>query len=81
MGRLRKKPLYDGDIIMKGLIDAVTESFEETGELKLTAAEFDMSTIKIRKLLVTAGAYENEASRDVQEVYERTHLCSAVNGV
>lgn len=62
MGRQRKKPQYDGDKIMKELIDAVTESFGETGELKLTAAEFDMSAIKIRKLLITAGAYENGAS-------------------
>lgn len=51
MGRPRKKPHYDSEKIMKELIDAVVESFEETGELKLTAAEFEMSPIKIRKLL------------------------------
>ena len=48
MGRPRKKPHYDSEIIMKELIDAVVESFEETGELKLTAAEFDMSPINIK---------------------------------
>ena len=78
MGRLLKKPQYDGDQIMKELTDAVTESFEETGELKLTAAEFDMSAIKIRKLLVTAGAYNNETSQAVQASYESTHSITQV---
>ena len=51
---------YDPDKIMKNLLDAVSESYEETRELKQTAAEFDMSPLKIRKLLITSGAYSNE---------------------
>ncbi len=69
MARKRTKPVYDPDKVMKGLLAAVTESYKETGELKLTAEEFDMSALKIRKLLITAGVYHNELSDQVYELY------------
>lgn len=69
MARPKKKPAYDAERIMKELMAAVVESYEETGELKLTAEEFDMSALKIRKLLITAGAYSNEISDEVNDLY------------
>ena len=68
MARPKKRPHYDPDKIMKNLLDAVSESYEETGELKQTAAEFDMSPLKIRKLLITFGAYSNEISKKVNDL-------------
>ena len=68
MARPKKKPAYDADKIMKDLIAAVTESYEETGEMKRTAEEFDMSPLKIRKLLITAGVYSNEISDEVNDL-------------
>lgn len=69
MARPKKKPLYDADKIMKELMAAVVDSYEETGELKLTAEEFGMSALKIRKLLITAGAYSNDISDEVNRLY------------
>lgn len=69
MARPKKKPAYDAEKIMKELMAAVVESYEETGELKLTAEEFDMSALKIRKVLITAGAYSNDISDEVNELY------------
>lgn len=69
MARPKKKPAYDAEKIMKELMAAVVESYEETGELKLTAEEFDMSALKIRKLLITAGAYSNDISDEVNNLY------------
>lgn len=69
MARPKKKPAYDAEKIMKELTAAVVESYEETGELKLTAEEFGMSALKIRKLLVTAGAYSNDISDEVNRLY------------
>ena len=43
MGRQRKQSAYDSEKIMKKLMDAVTESYEETGELKIMVEEFSMS--------------------------------------
>ena len=68
MPRPKKRPHYDPDKVMKNLLDAVSESYEETGELKQTAAEFDMSPLKIRKLLITSGAYCNEISKEVNDL-------------
>lgn len=69
MSRPKKRPLYDAEKIMKELLKAVAESYNETEELKLTAEEFDMSALKIRKILITAGAYSNEISEEVNELY------------
>ena len=91
MARPKKRPHYDPDKIMKNLLDAVSESYEETGELKQTAAEFDMSPLKIRKLLITSGVYSNEisivvndlraAGKSIAEIQELTGLKkSSVNG-
>ncbi len=71
MSRPRIKPTHNADKIMKDLLTVVVESYEETGELKLTAEEFDMSALKIRKLLITAGAYHNDISDEVNELYKR----------
>lgn len=70
MARPKKKPAYDAEKIMKELIAAVVDSYDETGELKFTAEEFDMSALKIRKLLITAGVYSNEISDEVNDLYE-----------
>lgn len=69
MARPKKKPEYDSEKIMKEMMAAVVDSYEETGELKLTAEEFGMSALKIRKLLITAGAYSNDISDEVNRLY------------
>ena len=71
MSRPKKKPQYDSNKIMQELLDAVSESYSETGELKLPAEEFDMSALKIRKLLITAGVYSNDISDEINELYKR----------
>ena len=73
MARPRKRPEYDPEKIMKELMTAVAESYEETGELKITAEEFCMSALKVRKLLITAGAYSNDISDEVNELYEQRY--------
>ena len=70
MARPKKKPEYDPNKIMEELLVSVTESYAETGELKLTSEEFDMSALKIRKLLITAGAYSSDISDEVNELYK-----------
>ena len=55
MPRPKKFPDYNADKIQKELIKAVVESYEETGELKITANEFSLSPLKIRKMLILQG--------------------------
>lgn len=70
MARSKKKPDYDSEKIMKELKEAVTESYDETGELKLTAGEFEVSPLKIRKLLIAAGVYSTDVSDEVNRLYD-----------
>jgi len=69
MAKPKKKPDYEANKIIKDLLEVVAESYEQTGELKLTAQEFGMSALKIRKLLITAGVYHSEVSDKVNMLY------------
>ena len=60
---------YNADRIMKALVDAAVEAYNETGELKLAAEELSMSALKIRKLLITAGVYHSEVSDEVNRLF------------
>ncbi len=73
MARPKKKPYYEAEKIMKDLMLAVAESYEETGELKLTAAEFALSSIKIRKLLITAQEKGFTSEIYTNEIYEEVY--------
>lgn len=39
MAKPKRKPLYDTEMILQELLKAVAESYDETGELKMTAEE------------------------------------------
>lgn len=79
MARPRKKPDYDSARLEKQLMDAVTDAFlnpsgdsaDENGhmELKQLAEEFSMTPLKIRKLLITTGAYQTPISKKVNALY------------
>ncbi len=79
MSRPKKNPNYDASEIAKQIEEAVTDAYlnpiEDTADenghmyLNLLAEEFSMTPIKIRKLLITYGAYETPMSRQVNELY------------
>ena len=65
-GRPRKKPEYKADTILSALIDAVTDSYFSPSDdeevdghkpIKLVAEEFEITPLKVRKLLITGCAY------------------------
>ena len=72
MVRPKKKPEYNSAEIAKQIVEAVTDAYlnptedaaDEQGHtyLNLLAEEFSMTPIKIRKLLITSGAYETPTS-------------------
>ena len=69
MGRLKKRTEPNPEKVMNELMRTVCEIFEETGELKQTAEEIGMSPLKVRKILVTAGVYENELAEEVNRLF------------
>lgn len=52
------------------LIKRVVEIYEETDSFKKTAAALHISTSKVRKALLTAGAWTNDTAQQIQETRE-----------
>lgn len=70
MARPRKKPEYHAEKIRNEFIREVAEYYEESPKVSLrdVAAEFDMTLLKARKILITAGAYATDISEQVQNL-------------
>ena len=79
MPRPKKKPNYNPDQVMKDFMAAVADAFGSYDDredktfpgLNAVAAEFGITALKTRKLLITAGVYSTALSRRVAELYTR----------
>ena len=77
MGRNKKKPGYDAKKIMMEFIESVAECYFETGadqgenSIRSIAEEFDITPLKVRKLLITAGIFSTEISDEVNDLFIR----------
>ncbi|MGN0931104.1 MAG: hypothetical protein ACI4NP_05295 [Thermoguttaceae bacterium] len=79
MARPKKKPEYDSDQMAQRLMEAVADAYlnppqgmeDETGRMQLKdlAEEFSMTPLKVRKLLITTGAYQTEISKAVNALF------------
>lgn len=76
MPRPRKKPNYNLHQIMQEFMDAIADAFgsyddrdDDTAPgLNAVAAEFGITSLKTRKLLITAGVYSTSLSRQIAEL-------------
>lgn len=68
LGRPRKKD-YDAVEQFQRLLNTVADVYSATGEINATAAELDMSSIKIKKLLITAGKLEYDETSQIQRLF------------
>lgn len=79
MARPKKKPEYNSAEIAKQIVEAVTDAYlnptegcaDEQGHtyLNLLGEEFSMTPIKVRKLLITSGAYETPLSTAINKLF------------
>lgn len=77
MPRPRKKPNYNPHQIMQEFMDAIADAFgsyddrdDDTAPgLNAVAAEFGITALKARKLLITAGVYSTALSRRIAELH------------
>lgn len=73
MSRPKKKPNYNPDQVMQDFMAAVADAFGSYDDredkifpgLNAVAAEFSITALKARKLLLTAGVYSTALSRQV----------------
>ena len=79
MSRQKKKPNYNPDQIMQDFMTVVADAFgsyddrEDTAPpgLNAVAAEFGITALKARKLLITAGVYSTALSRQIAELQSK----------
>lgn len=79
MARPRKKLEYNSEKVSQQVIEAITDAYlnptessvDEDGKMYINqlAEDFSMSRIKLRKILITSGAYETSISLHVNELY------------
>ena len=77
MPRPKKKPDYNPDKVMQDFMFAVADAFgsyddrmDDTAPgLNAVAAEFGITPLKARKLLITAGVYSTALSRRIAELH------------
>lgn len=77
MARPRKKPDYDPEQVVKEFLGAVADAFGSYDDRKDTdspglnavSAEFGITALKARKLLITAGVYSTALSRQIAELH------------
>lgn len=66
--RRPQKKNYDADALFSSLLETVDYVYETTGEINATAAELDMSTTKVKKLLITSGKLQYEETKQIQRL-------------
>lgn len=73
-GRSRGRPSkkdYDAEALMQELINAVSEVYQATNEIKATAMELSLPPNKVKKLLVTAGVLKYTETEQIQSLLQR----------
>ena len=72
-GRKLTKPDYNPSAILQNQMDAAVALYSAVNHLSLQtiADELDLNTIKVRKLLITAGVYKSDAADQVQRVFNK----------
>ena len=63
------KPKYDAGKNLKEQMDAAVALYEEDCSLQSIADALNLNPIKVRKLLITAGVYESNAEKKVQNTF------------
>jgi len=64
-GRPLNKPNYNPEEVLNKIINTVCEAYDETNEIKATAAELDLAPLKVKKLLITAGRIKYQQTQEI----------------
>ncbi len=68
--RPKKKPDYNSNQQMQYLLSTLADVYGDGISLRALAAEFDMTLLKVRKLLITAGVFSSDISKQVNDLYQ-----------
>ena len=68
-GRKKRKPEYDARKKLKEKLDAAVVLYNSEMSLQAIADALSLNPIKVRKLLITAGVYESDTAKLVQQTF------------
>ena len=69
-GRKKSKPQFDAGKNLKEQMDAAVALYEEDCSIRSIADVLTLNSMKVRKLLITAGVYESDAAKKVKNTFE-----------
>ena len=69
-GRKKLKPEYDAGKNLKEQMESAVALYNSEMSLQAIGDALNLNSIKVRKLLITAGVYESEVAEKVQDTFE-----------
>lgn len=69
VGRKKLKPEYNAGKNLKEQMDAAAILYKDEMTLQAIADALSLNPIKVRKLLITAGVYESDTAKLVQQTF------------
>ena len=69
-GRKKLKPKYNAGKNLKELMDAAAILYKDEMTMQAIADALSLNPIKVRKLLITAGVYESDTAKLVQQTFD-----------
>ena len=69
--RKKKKPEFNSKVMQREYFDLAVATYQKSGSIRTAARELSISSMKLRKILITEGIYENEMSREIRSMYEK----------
>ena len=69
-GRKPAKPEYSAEKNLTNQMDAAAALYKNNVSLQAIAEELSLNSIKVRKLLITAGVYQSDVADAVQQMFQ-----------
>lgn len=66
----KKKPKYNSEEIQKEYLEHAVAVYRQHESIRAAARELAISPMKLRKILITEGIYENEMSREILAMHQ-----------
>lgn len=70
LGRKPAKPEYSAEKNLTNQMDAAAALYKNNVSLQAIAEELSLNSIKVRKLLITAGVYQSDVADAVQQMFQ-----------
>lgn len=70
LGRPQKKPTYNSEFQFQKYLQDLRAAYEESDSLRMLASELNISLLKLRKLLITAGIFTSDTCTEVNKLYQ-----------